>query len=284
MSAFVQGGFDRWEMRVSEAAADPRLLALESNFFSQWSQFGRPDGFALIEREGLTAFETPIASLPYNGVFRSRLSEDADAAIDAIIAHFDRRGAPFFWAGHPTATPRDLGARLKARGFEHAETAAGMVARPDDLPPVPAPRAGLDIRAVTAEDRDLVLEFVATRWSVPTDAIRHLGALFRSARMGHPDGTMRGWIASLNGYPVAKAFTHASPGVVGLYGVATKPEARGLGVARALCAVALRESLRPDTEHLVLHASAMAESLYARMGFERVAPFEVYVRGAAFHI
>jgi GNAT superfamily N-acetyltransferase len=269
---------------VAHPERDTRLAALESNFFSQWSQFGRPEGFALIERDGLLAFETPIAALPYNGVFRTHLGADADAVIEATAAHFDERGAPFFWAVHPSATPDDLGARLERHGFNLAETATGMVARAENLAPIDAPPAGVLIRPVEPEDQDLVLEFVATRWSAPPDAMQHLRALFQATRIGQPDGTMRGWIASLDGAPVAKAFTHASPGVVGLCGVATKPEARGKGVARALCDVALRESPRPDTEHFVLHSSPMAESLYAKMGFDAVAPFQVYVRGAEFHI
>lgn len=264
--------------------ADARIAALEDNLFSQWSQFGRPASCALEDRDGVLRFDTPIASLPYNGVVRTRCGADVEDRIDAILAHYDTRGVPFFWVVHPTSAPDDLDARLAARGLTLAEIATGMIARPDAIAPLEEPPDGVEIRPVTPDDEDLVLEFVAARWSVPSDAIPHLRDIFRTTRIGHRDGGMRGWIALHRGRLIGKGFTHRSGRVIGLYGVATKPEARGRGVARALCLRALHESASPETEHCVLHASAMAASLYRKMGFEEAAAFRIFVHGAEFHL
>ena len=89
---------------------------------------------------------------------------------------------------------------------------------------------------------------------------------------------MRGWLATMNGTPVGKGFTYRTGSVVGLYGVATQPEARGKGVGSALCARALRESCDAGVDLLVLHSTKMARALYAGFGFRDIAPFPLHAR------
>ncbi len=132
-------------------------------------------------------------------------------------------------------------------------------------------------------DEETVLELVAWRWNAPPDAIPRLSEIFRSV-FGQPGSPTRGWLALMDGVPVAKAFTHVRDGVVGLYGVATKPEVRGGGLGRCLCLTALHESAGPDTRLMVLHSTPMAVSLYRKMGFEEVAPFRVFVAGGELHV
>lgn len=266
------------------SSPDPRIAALETNLWSQWSQFGRPEGCSLTVREGLTWFDTPIPSLPYNAVIRCQLGADAEARVNEVVAHYAARGVPHFWFVHPTSSPANLGRLLEARGIALAETATGMVATPRALAPAEAAPDGVEIRAVTPADRDLVLEFVAARWSAPPEAVPTLQAVFATSRIGYADGGMRAWIATRDGRLIGKGFTHRNGSTVGLYGVATRPEARDLGVARALCLTALHESKVPDTELFVLHSSPAAKSLYRKIGFNEIAPFHVYVHGQAFHV
>jgi GNAT superfamily N-acetyltransferase len=268
---------------------DP-VAVLEANFWSMWSLFGGARGCELHEEAGLLSFDTPIASLPYNGVLRFAADGDAadadvDERIDALFAHYRARRVSFFWVLHPSARPADLEARLRARGFEEAEVCPGMLADVDALPPPAALPDGLALREVRSDrDEALLLELVAWRWGVPADAQAHLGDFCTFAAIGAAGSPTRAWIATLNGAPVAKAVTHRAGGAVGLYGVATKPEARGLGVARALCAEALRASADGDHRTLILHSTPMACSLYRAMGFREVAPFRVYAAPGRLHL
>ena len=96
-----------------EPHLDASIAALESNFWSVWSQFGRGPGCSLHEREGAVWFETPLSVPPYNMVFR--FDGGSDATIDAIFNRFRERRVPLLWIVNPSA-PANLPARLTARG------------------------------------------------------------------------------------------------------------------------------------------------------------------------
>ncbi len=261
------------------------IALLEENLWSNWSQFGLPKNCAFTKTDEIFRLDTPIASLPYNGVFKFCVDEaKADTEIDALMDHYRRRGVQHLWVIHPTASPHDLDERLARRGFAEAENCTGMIAAPDDLNGPDTLPQGLTVYEVGAQDEATVMEMVASRWRVPSDAVMHLYAFYQMICGPSGKGTMRGWLALLDGHPVGKAFTHRNNGVIGLYGVATKPEARGKGVAAALCLRALRESVMSDDDLLVLHSSPMAESLYRKMGFRPVAPFRIFAEGGEFHV
>lgn len=252
------------------------IAALEKNLWGQWSQFGAPAGCSYLWDDEICQLDTPVPSFPYNGVFKFRVAADAEARIDAINRHFEARAVRYFWLVHPTTQPANLDRLLEARGFTESEIFNGMVVEPNRLDaPFSAPGDVL-IREIKPADEPIVLEMVAKRWSAPTDAMQHLQAFFRSARIGEPASPMRGWLATINDAPVGKAFTYRTGNIVGLYGVATQPEARGKGVGAAICARALKDSCDDGIDLLALHSTPMAHGLYRRFGFRDVAPFRLF--------
>ena len=250
--------------------------ALEQNLWGQWSQFGAPAGCSYQWDDEICQLDTPVPAFPYNGVFKFRAGADAEARIDAINNHFEARGVRYFWLVHPTAAPGDLDQLLAARGFAESETFNGMVVEPDRLNASVSAPDDVHIHEIRPEDEPVVLEMVAKRWSAPTDAMQHLQAFFRSAGIGEPGSPMRGWLATINGAPVGKAFTYRTRNVVGLYGVATQPQARGKGIGAAICARALKDSCGQGVELLALHSTPMAHGLYRRFGFRDIAPFRLF--------
>jgi ribosomal protein S18 acetylase RimI-like enzyme len=66
-------------------------------------------------------------------------------------------------------------------------------------------------------------------------------------------------------------------------GVATKPEARGLGFGRLICLTALSAARARGRNLAVLHSTPMAVSLYRAMGFRDAAPFCLYAIPDSFH-
>jgi predicted acetyltransferase len=84
------------------------------------------------------------------------------------------------------------------------------------------------------------------------------------------------WQAWREGQPIAKAGLYLTDGSAGVYAVATRPEARRQGLARALTLTALQHARRLGHNLAVLHSSPMAESLYRSLGFETVANFGLF--------
>jgi len=258
--------------------------ALEGNLWSMWSQLGRPGGCALHERDGALWVQTPVPVLPYNMVLRFQGRPDDESAIDGIFAGFEERGVPFLWFVHPTASPADLPERLRGRGFEEGDLLTGMVADLQEVPPLPEPPPGVELVEVTPEHAfSPFIEFVANRWQVPESARPTLRGIAETFRFGAAGSPNRAWLAVRDGLPLAKAVTHDSSDCVGLYGMVTRAEARGLGLGRLVCVKALTEARRRGHRLAVLHATAMAVSLYGAVGFRREAPFRVFTKSGAFH-
>ncbi len=251
--------------------------------WAQWSQFGVPDGCVFERSGGTYALKTPIATFPYNGVFRFVESDGVDDRIDRLIADYEKRRVDHFWVVHPTAQPADLDARLHARGFAEVEVCPGMVVAPSDLA-TEAPPSEIEFVPIGPDEEGPTIEFVAHRWGVPAQDRALVGRFFRENRIGQPDAPLRGWLALLNGHAVGKAFTYRKENVVGLYGVATREEARGRGVGRAICEHALGQSCRPGVDLLVLHSTPMAVTLYEKLGFRHVAPFRIFSRAGEVHL
>jgi GNAT superfamily N-acetyltransferase len=258
--------------------------ALEENFWSRWSQFGRAPGCALHESAAALWYETPIPTPPYNMVIRYRGGDRDDAAIDAIFAHFKARGVPFLWFMHPSTTPADLPARLRARGLEEVEEIAGMAADLAALPAAPPVPRGFELHDVTPEhDFGPFIECVAKRWHVPDASLGALVAIGAANRIGAPGSSNRAWIVVKDGAPVSKAFTHDFGDSVGLYGMATVAEARGHGLARLVLLAALNNAKSRGHRLAVLHSTPMAKPLYASTGFRELAPFHFYAAPHAFY-
>jgi ribosomal protein S18 acetylase RimI-like enzyme len=259
--------------------------ALEENLWSMWSQFGRARGCALHDSAQALWFETPIPVPPYNMVVRFQADpSEADGFIDRIFARFRERGAPFLWLVHPSARPGDLTQRLQRRGFEEAEPITGMVADLAHLPQMLTVPSGVEIHDVTPEhDLSPFADFVAARWQVPETSQADLQAIIDVARIGAAGSPNRAWVAVKDGVALAKAFTHDAAGVVGLYGMATKPEARGLGLARTMCIKALSDARARGHEVAVLHSTPMAVSLYEGVGFRKAAGFSIYAAPHSFY-
>ena len=271
-----QGSADK-EGRIAGFPEDTVLRALEHNLWELWSWFGRGPGCALHDEGDALWFDTPIPTLPYNTVLRFAVTSDFDRRINSIVEHYRRRRVAFLWIVHPSSMPRDLGDRLRKRGLEEVEVCSGMAANLADLPEPPSAPEGFEIHELDNETAaNHLFEFAAWRWHVPEEAQPHLKAYIQMLRIGTPSAILRCWMAWREGVPVSKAVLHCAAGAAGIYAVATRPQARGQGLAGTLTLEALRAARQNGYQLGVLHSTPMAEGLYAKLGFCHVAPFKIF--------
>lgn len=272
------------DVQTDEAAAE-RIAAIEEAFVAHWSVFGRWKHGLLREENGVLWFETPIAHLPYNMVMRTRIPEgaDADEVIEHVAAGFRARDVPYLWVERPSDRPVDLGHRLARQGLDRVETVTGMDLELTGWKPA-SRRSDVEVAPVDHDPgglRDYV-ELIRTYWSVP-ESEQDLLQIFNEEWSGDRAPGTR-FIARLGGTPIGKLFMNTAelPDRVSIYGVAVKPEGRGLGVATALMSQALARASELGAERCVLHSSDMAVSLYHRMGFVERCTFSVYATGPLF--
>jgi ribosomal protein S18 acetylase RimI-like enzyme len=86
------------------------------------------------------------------------------------------------------------------------------------------------------------------------------------------DPGLRGYLGSVDGRPVATAMSMRTGQTLGVYSVATLPDARGRGYGTALTWATLADA-DPGVEAVVLQASELGRPVYERMGFRLVREF-----------
>jgi GNAT superfamily N-acetyltransferase len=83
----------------------------------------------------------------------------------------------------------------------------------------------------------------------------------------------RTWVGRVDGRAVTTATAYISDGYVGLYALATTPDARGRGYGEAVTWTATR--CRPELS-ATLQASPTGRPIYERMGYRTIAEFTVW--------
>ncbi len=250
---------------------------VELNLWETWSNFGRGPGCSLHNDADALWFETPIPILPYNTVLRFQVEQDADQRIHAIVKHYRERKVDQLWIVHPSAKPSDLPERLKQLGLQEIEISPGMARSLDHLPEPPVMPEGVEVHEAL-EDKDL-MEFyglAAWRWGVPEEHRPQLKKLIDEFKVGERTSNTRFWLAWRDGKPISKVALYNGSGSAGIYAVATRPEARGLGIASILMNVAMKAARDMGHKLVVLDSSPLAENLYKRLGFITVAPMRLY--------
>ncbi|HKJ37470.1 MAG TPA: GNAT family N-acetyltransferase [Anaerolineales bacterium] len=251
---------------------------VELNLWETWSNFGRGPGCTLHDEEDALWFETPIPIIPYNTVLRFQVEQDVDKRIDALVQGYAKRNVAPLWVVHPSSIPTDLIERLQKRGYQEIEIAPCMArSLENDLPEPPPIPDGVEIReAIGEKDIMELYGLAAWRWGVPDGYRPQLKKIFEEFEVGERTSSTRFWLAWKDGVPVSKIALYNGSGSAGIYAVATKPEARGLGIASILINVALNAARDMGHKLVVLDSSPLAEKLYQRLGFITVAPLGLY--------
>ena len=129
------------------------------------------------------------------------------------------------------------------------EPISGMAAR---LRQVVEARTALEadvtISEATESDLEELYSFISSRRDVPDRDREAACAVYENFRFGREGARARFWIARDGGRVVGKCLLHCGAGVAGIHGVATKPEARGRGIARALTVEALSSAVEDGYE------------------------------------
>ena len=247
---------------------------IEVNLWETWANFGKGPGCTLHEEDDVLWFETPIPILPYNTVLRFQVKEDADKKIDSLVNRYAERNVAQLWIVHPSALPHHLDKRLEQRGLREIEIVPGMARSLDNLPEPPPTPDGVEIREVV-DQKDMVefINFAAWRWGVPDEHRKHMDTILDEFKVG---SDTRLWIAWKDGQALSKIALYNGSGSAGVYAVATKIEARGMGLATILMDVGMKAAKEMGHNLCVLDSSPPAEKLYKRLGFVTLAPFRLY--------
>lgn len=268
---------------------DERVQAIDSALEVHWRLFGTYPGASLHEEHGLLWFESPIATLPYNGIIGTRLAPPIriEAVAHAMVDHFARRHVPFFWLGRPSDAAPGFAAAVTDAGLRFAETITGMDLDLADWA-APEPASDAEIVEVDAEGalsdglRDYE-RLSSGYWGIEDDQ-RPISTALTRHYLGERNPGYR-LVAYLDGRPVGKVFVQVvgMPEWTMIAGLAVIPGARGQGVARSLVQEALTRAQAAGARRLVLHSTQMALPLFERLGFAARCEFGLHTTAEMFH-
>lgn len=238
-----------------------------------------------VESEKLGMFHTVLTSPMFKGVWQTRLAADeTDAAIDETLAWFKARQAPyFFWWTDSQTTPDDLGQRLLNRGLVSYEVPIESFPPNSKTSDFGAPCMAADLSQMNESVLSQLPENFAIDKVASESDLQDFKTVFMQG-YGMPEWAAQAWVEAtlqfgieqapwtmyvgrLAGQPVATNLLFHGAGVVGVFGIANVPAARGKGIGAAITLKPLLDSRALGYRYAVLFSSEMGFSVYQRIGF-----------------
>jgi GNAT superfamily N-acetyltransferase len=197
-----------------------------------------------------------------------------DAALTEAARYFKQRTKRWsFWLCEDLLDPAT---RRKARqisndfGLRPISYPPGMIA--SHLLPPARPLPKIECRPVNdSKTRNTFAEITSMCFEIPPGIAN---AVYGPE--GAWNGAYKGFVAMVDGGPVAIAAIVETAGALGIYSLATVPAHRHRGYGEALLRAAAAAS-RPNGVPYILQSTEAGHSLYRRMGFRDVARFTVYL-------
>ena len=240
-------------------------LTLDANLIAYSSLFSSLPRAKLHNDRGLLWFETGVPNEIFNGILQTQLEPEAlPAAIEHVLAHFQRRHLPFHWhLGPSSSRPRNVRDLLEARGISHIEDEPGMavdlLALNEDLPVA----SNLLIHPVTTHE---MVDDWTRVWGcgAPEEITQQWFTAYSGLPFG-PDRSLRLYLGTINGGPVATVSLFLAAGVASINWVVTFPQFRRQGIGAAMTLRAAHEARSAGYQVGVLTASPLGINICRRL-------------------
>jgi ribosomal protein S18 acetylase RimI-like enzyme len=265
--------------KIVQDADDSLIIeAIEENFCTfGTTQLGRWPRIEVYDEPYLLWFISDVPAPSFNINLRARLSPDN---VDHIIARqqavYAERNLPLLWWVNPSSTPPEIGRHLISAGFVNHGELTGMAMNLNQLVDQ---ASSVDLIIEPAEGTAAQQNFALTlcqAFDTPQALVEPM--IEQALAMDYsPGGPLVNYMGFLDGQLVATSSIYIDAGVAGLYNISTLPEFRGRGFGTAVSLTALSEAKKRGCRFAVLQSSAMAVSVYRRLGFKTYCYFHEYL-------
>lgn len=229
-------------------------------------------GYAVEFAGGVLVANERIPVPRFNFVQWVRVHRRRQAAfLERALDHFFQRAIrPSIRVERPV--PGFLDDSLGRLGFRPAAEPWSLLLR--DGPPPGPPAAPYEVRTARPEELPLVARF----WTGDREREEFLRAISVALEHPNPDETLVPGVALRHGAPASAALLHTCGTTIGIHGVVTQPDVRGLGAATALVAGLLHATAAPGRARrtAMWSGSGRLESRLGNLGFSVAARYSVY--------
>ena len=130
----------------------------------------------------------------------------------------------------------------------------------------PLPRGVELLEVDVREETEPFLTTLLEAFGMPPELHEHWATVLRAV----DSAALVNVLATLDGRPVATGTGWLTGSTLGLYNIATLPDARGRGIGRAVTARLMDLGAERGSAEAVLHASEEGRPVYERLGFVEV--------------
>jgi len=214
-----------------------------------------------------------------NTIFAPNLQPDeAGAAIEGALNHFHQLGVTPAIILSPLAQPADLGDRLQKRGYIKAFDFQGMYLDLSKVLTAAVPPTGFELREITTPaDLALWADTCCKGFNIPPDQHEVFSQIMiASATLDLENAPYRHYLGFYEGVPVSTLCTIPADGTLGIYWVATTPEARRKGVAAATMTAVLEQAREEGHMLATLQSTDIGHNFYKHLGFQDLYLESVY--------
>jgi GNAT superfamily N-acetyltransferase len=226
---------------------------------------------------GIQGHETALSHPMVNMVTSTSLNDgNADGAITSVCEYFAGQAKAFGWVVGPSATPRNIGARLEGAGLQKAFDAAGMALM--DLGTQYRANPAVRIREATPEEIAAASETLAEALPAPKEVVQFMYEILFRDRIRLKTRIYLAYMES-NEDPVGWSSMGFVPGqpVVHLRGAVTDRRYRGQGVYSSLLARRLADAREDGAEAAVIQAILTTSApICRRLGFTELCRLQFY--------
>lgn len=266
------------QRRLAQRAEMARMArAVEANWSAAWASLGalgqQPRSLVDDTPEMLRVVTPGLPDTLMNMVMRFHVSEPVTASIvERIVAPYRDYRLPFQWWNIRDDAPAGLRDAIYALGMRSWGGATMMylpLARWDPSYPVAPPAVSMG-RVTTPVEQADALRIISGVFDVPP---------FPMARWTTENPAFTLYLAHWGHQAVATVATLPVGETVGVYHVATLPEARRRGIAGNLLLLALRDAQADGALAATLTATPEGYRLYEQLGFRACGLLEQWVAG-----
>lgn len=263
---------------LKDPTKDELTETIEKHWYDLLSTFQNgPD----VKYEKTTKITELITWLPVyflNGFYDIHLeTSELIEFIEEKMEYYKSVKIPMHWFIGPSTTPPYLGETLEKCGLKKEERAMpGMVVKLDEIKTdLPRPK---DLIIEHVEDEETLRTYFETLiigYGFPESLVEPFSSIQINTKSSEELPMFR-YLAYLDGKPVGTSRMAYNAGVAGIFMVATMPEARRKGIGTAMTLDPLLQAREDGYNVGILHASAMGQPVYERMGFKRICDFWFY--------
>ncbi len=251
--------------------------ALDANNITFWSSFGRnPRGIISSDPDFFWSIaNTPLYS--YNGVLSYNLSEqEFRDRFKLFMEKFREKEFPLTWWINPNNQPGGVAEYLGQNGWKDEGFFPAMAAELENINLSSALPEGVIIRTASSKEERLLWTKIMFRGIGYSEKEITEAARIDSLLPSRVIEKQKRLIGFLEGEPVATALLLPDSGVLGIFGVATLPRARGRGIATGMTRKAMLKGKKLGFHVATLVSTPLGGPVYDRLGFKKLFSYRFF--------